>query len=609
MSQIELTCRRFPWVARMVSNVSQRWRESLPRVYRTVILVAVGLTLARLFLIPAPIYSGDEYAYWRHALNLAYQGEELIEVLRRDPALQWVNNLLYQWVLYRVADLSHASLAAVGFLQWLIWLGVLAAIHVCARHEIKGPAGYIPLLVAAFMPFSTYVGALMPEILLGAGFWLCSLWLLRLSRPGWPLWVASLLVGALCGLLMLVKVHALAFALAALLTLMAQPFLGAVRSSPRVAAARALLLGALFLAAFWLTRRTLLSAFAGHPLIASDGGLFGRLYADIFTQEIGPGRLFHDLIMYLALHLNLLAIFFAAGLLLSAMIIVEPVRAILRTARARMDEPPHAGVMQTSPVLLFWSISLVVHLLMVAVFSTFAGLTQAFEYGRLHERYYWYLLPALVILTLVGGARWGPLQRGGAAALTLVAVLVFLFHTQGSFSLYPWDAPDLFALYRFNPQWGYALPWPGLYFLVLGGVLCYAILLWGSARWAPAGFAAQMLLLSAVSFAGILPWQAETSARAAELFAQGRAISQLAAGHAEVTVVADQRYGPTAYLMMGLQRPPYFIWQAGATLEAGQVPPGTGVLVLADGNRFEGERLNALRIGELEVLILPRPAP
>jgi hypothetical protein len=123
---------------------------------------------------------------------------------------------------------------------------------------------------------------------------------------------------------------------------------------------------------------------------------------------------------------------------------------------------------------------------MVSIFTHTVAAGAAFEADRIHGRYWGYLIPLFVVVTLAHfelqnrtrelrprASMW--VERAGGA-VWLAAIFAFVVAVTPTFRLFPWDFPDLFALYRQNdPNWPYAAWMPSSSIIVISLLTVCAI--------------------------------------------------------------------------------------------------------------------------------------
>ena len=375
-----------------------------------------------------PLYAGDEGAYLIRALYarpLALDPE-------RYRALQAVGNTAY-FALIRLVDLL-----SLNVVQWMRLLGAacyfggLAMLYPLAVREAGRTAALGALLAAAAFPYYRFVFAAMPE---GPYVGLLCLIVVTihqtyLTRP----LTGAVAVGALSAVLVLIKPHGVAAALAFLALSMG---IGAWRGEQPWRVAVRL---AMFLGAFLLVGGAIQLA-AGEP--PERAALFftgSSFYAAQMSRALGPA----------ALPMAALA---AAGMgALCAMFVAAPLTAwaasVLRDGRLRARNPTAGDI-----AVLFVVLALAASVAMVTVFAFKVSVSPG-ETRRIWGRYFEFFVPMLWLLSARPMEQWASSARrvaavivaGGLGALMLVMSL-------GGVKLYPWDgtAMNAFAVDALPP--------------------------------------------------------------------------------------------------------------------------------------------------------------
>ncbi len=516
----------------------------------------ISIPFVRIFTIPAPIYTPDEYAYWRHAVNMEYSGQAIIDFNSRDPLLQKVNNFLYQTVIHHLLSITHGNLTAVGIVQWFTWLTTLFLIYIVSKNLIFNHWKYAPVILASLMPFSNYTRSIMPEIFLGLGFWIASWSIIKLTSNHKYSIHLCILLGAICSIWIFIKIHSIAFAAAAGFTVIAIPFIHQ-DSLPRQEKVKYSLMNFFaFTTTFAFIRWLILLCYSNKIPSQDTSGVVGSFYLGIFNKNIEITEFISQTLFYIALHANVLLIFFSAGIIYSIMLSKTIIKSILTNR-------PHPYLAFISPcaegLILFWFLNLIIHLLMIAFFSTFTGIDNPFEYGRIHERYYWYAIPALIIITMLSLNYRAKLFIFLSFLLAISSLIFFFLITVKHASIYPWDAPDFFGLYQKTSNWEYISPIPLLPYLIGLFIIAYSFSLFGNSRISLTAYSALMTTLFVASYIAASPWQYETSKNSFNMYSEGRAVSKTINPAANVLIVSNERYGPTSNFMMGFNQSPYFM--------------------------------------------------
>lgn len=520
------------------------------------VILFASVPFFRIFTLPAPIYTPDEYAYWRHAINMEHADQPIADTYARDPLLQRVNNFLYQSVVYYILSITQGNLTTIGIAQWFIWIAILFFIYDISKNLISNYGRYAPLILASLMPFSNYTRSIMPEIFLGMGFWLASWAMIKLPcnhKFSVPL---SIFLGAVCSTWLFIKIHSLAFAIAAGITVAVLPFIYRDNLSKYEKIKYGLINFISFTTTFAIIRWIILIYYNNKIPSQETGGVFGSFYLGIFNKDIGIAELFGQTLFYIVVHANVLLIFFSAGIIFSTLLAYNFVKSIV-TNKPRSELITISTAAEV--LIIFWYLSLFIHLIMIAFFSTFAGIDNAFEYGRIHERYYWYIIPGLLIISTISFNYRSKLFIYISLLSTVASLTIFFLVTIKYVSVYPWDAPEYFALYQKSSKWEYISPAPWLTYLIGLLVVVYSFSLLVNERISLAVFFVQIAALFVASYIIASPWQYETSKNSFKMYSEGRAVSKTINPAANVIIVSNERYGPTSNFMMGFSQSPYFM--------------------------------------------------
>ncbi|MDP1822139.1 MAG: hypothetical protein Q8L48_02825 [Archangium sp.] len=366
----------------------------------------------------------DEYSY-SHASRLA--------PLAAAP----IPSYLYLWLFSATNACGEGWLTCARLLNALLFAGALPFIYlVCRRYSSWKPAAVVVAATAA-SPLTSYTAYFMPESTYFFGVWVL-IWLLTnegLSGRRFPL-----VVGAVLGLLALVKVHA--FFLVPAVALWAW-----VEGWKRARSGRRLLEGALSI--LLVGGSAALVRFGGGWLMAGAPALsaLGALYGD---AAAGQSKSLSELVVgswqSLWSHLQALAVIGAAPL--AAVLSLAPVSAA--KPAARLDE-----LRRLQGLLL---VLLVPLLLIVAVFTAkITGASVTEDGSRLHMRYYNFLIPLMWIVVAAHVDHASPQRRSFSPWFVVPAVLIAALGGavmfKGLDSLLPilTDAPELRGITRFRP--------------------------------------------------------------------------------------------------------------------------------------------------------------
>lgn len=328
---------------------------------------AFALALALVFLVLAgrnyglyPLVFADEWSYSRAA--------------RLEPlGLSIVPSYLYLKLFGITNACGTGFLECARLLNTLLFVAAAPFIYLSARRVVGKPAAALVAVASVLAPINSHTAYFMPESTYFFGFWVVS-WLL-LSWQG-PIGArVGILVGALLGLLALVKVHALFLLPAACVFVLWRGW--------REGSWRKGLLAAALLGATALVVKTAL----GYVLAGPAGlGLLGSFYGKHASNSSGSlAHLLAPLVRSLYGHTMALGLLFALPMLAAAATLASP------EARARLATPGQA-------LMAYTALMLGATLFMTGAFTASIADGGPEEALRLHMRYYDFVFPLLLML-------------------------------------------------------------------------------------------------------------------------------------------------------------------------------------------------------------------
>lgn len=289
-----------------------------------------------------------------------------------------VPSYLY-FLIYRATNVCGAGyLDCARALNVFFMVGAMPFIYLLCRRVASRRLALFIALMAVLGPINTYTAYFMPEALYLLMFWALAWFALRADEVN-PL-LQGAVMGAIVGLMALVKVHAIFLVPVVVAFLPLRYFL----AGSGIAWRKSLLAVVAFLATASLVRFGLGYAFAG----AGGLSLFGQIYgsvapstadADRYTRLLLPG------LVSLKGHALALAALYALPL---AAVFYFP---------SRRDDGGDAPA--SREIRLFTFLVFACLLAMTTLFSANAAGTNAMEsIARLHMRYYNFALPLLLIV-------------------------------------------------------------------------------------------------------------------------------------------------------------------------------------------------------------------
>ena len=463
------------------------------------LVMMIVLTL-KAFGVPAPIYVGDEYAYWRNG-TLLHDRQALYEA---DPQMQRIDNKIYCLLISTTNWLAPDNVLLPCLLNTAAWAGIIFLVYRTAAMLMPCRDAAVAAALTSIMPIGLTAGTLMADVPLGLGYWLILSMLVRRSTA--PLyWTEAATVCGLSAVLLGVKPHAIVLPVAYVLASLLRTT-GSGGSDIRATLRRCGLGIAVGAVAFGVVHTGIEALVAEQP--EATAGL-GGIYNSILKRSAAPSFLQTNvlaIVQTLAHHASALCLFLSLPLVSLASKCGGVITGASRHSDAADDRLPGYAC--------FVFCSLVLLVMMTAVFSVLAQATDVLGKDRLHERYYWYLIPAILVGGLAIRHQTGlsPHMTRIAAAVTWFALLAYVLAIRGTCRLYPWDSPDFYALYTVpNTYWGQPMVIRFADRVVLGAIGLVGLagivrpgLMWHSSL-------AALGLTFAIGWLGVLDWQRETS--------------------------------------------------------------------------------------------------
>ncbi len=365
-----------------------------------------------------PVVFGDEWSYSSFARLMP---------LREAP----IPSYLYLWLFGASNACGAAFLDCARGLNSVLFLAAAVPIYAVARRLAPAPAALAVALLAVLGPVNSYTASFMPEASYFLGFWLLS-WaaLGAAERPGAG---AALLCGALLGLMVLVKVHALFLLPGLMLFLLYGAARGAGPAPARLG--RGLAHAGLAAAAALATRFGLGYLLAGAPSLSLMGSLYAGQQAYSASLRKPLPQLLQMAAENLGGHAMALALLFGLPLALLLAWLLSP-------ASRRADRA-------AAPLAVYTLLMLAALLAVTALFTaSVAGNGPSETNARLHLRYYDFALPLLSMLAAarLGGAAAPARLRWGVALALAAAMLYACLALPAQFTPSTVDGPELRAL-------------------------------------------------------------------------------------------------------------------------------------------------------------------
>jgi len=393
----------------------------------TILLALKGLALEN------PMMPGDEYAY----LSAAQTFPDPTPRFAGDPYLPRIYSPLFAWYGRMLISLSEHPKQVLTLLNAITFVVAIALfLALIAKLTGRQPSG---LVAAAFLllPFSSYAAYFMPETVYLLFFGLLA-WTVVVAVPRRPLGGAAI-AGAIVGAMLLVKPHAIALFMAAVLTLAAGLIApSSIRS--RVGSAIGSLVvfvGSAYLGLVGLNYM-LTGTVALHPFMFV-GGLYGPnlAHGTSLSSWVGKPALFTSI---LGVHLIVLGALVAPAFAVAAV----RLRALYLAPVAHADQQSNRAYYALTAFTVLVTLCAVG---MTTNFEVQASQLSALPYVRMHGRYYSFVVP--LCLTLFFATRQDEesaehfLTPPVALAITLGAALLLVIIRARV--IYPFDFPEAFV--------------------------------------------------------------------------------------------------------------------------------------------------------------------
>lgn len=520
--------------------ITAAWASRLSGWALPVISVLVGhaLILVRAANVAAPLYGGDEIAYWHNARAL-FAG---VKAATFNEYLQQVNCDLFFLMVGWLAQRPDGALA-MRLLNYMMLMLTASLVYGAARRVTSRAWAAVAATLVFITGPSVWLVSTMPETAYAFFFAILAFVIARFWTPGAA--SKSFLVGVLAGMLMLIKSHGIAVALACIATSIAAPLL--IHRN-----ARALRVGAidlLLLVAGIVLSVVTVASLARGELVLTPSRLIGSFYVDTLsgTNLRSLSRLI-DIARYYLAHMVVLAMLFSPALIFAVRII-----AISLTASGSIN----AHQRRLLVLVIFVAFCAAAVFAMVAVFSETVGLGNEFERYRLHGRYWTFLTPwlATIAFSSINAAK-GDLQTAwtdrAVGLLGLAATLLFVLVISKRFSLYPWDFPELFGFYRPELQkWKMQLLWlPHAFAISLVVMLLGSILWLYGFRYRAMAYAATLVTVFIVGNINTTQWQIEAADGFLPRVASGLAARRMVGEHAEGVLIGASYYGQGLFFVL-----------------------------------------------------------
>jgi hypothetical protein len=462
---------------------------------------------------------------------------------------------------------------AMRLLNYIFITLSAATIWLIARGFVGASSAALAGAFVFAVGFTTYSSAVMPEIMFMFSAFVLALILARVWAPG-RVGVACAM-GGIAGALMMIKPHGVALLLSTAATMAVVPLV--LRRGFHGIAGALLDISALVISAYAAV--VIIGSAAQGVLVLSPVAFASGFYGGIVSRAASSLSFAEllDILRYLLANGSVLMLFFTPAVLMA------PVVALVLLDERAIDVRENARLSSLFVLAVFGILSAFAVLSMVAIFTHSAGVVHQGEANRIQGRYWGFLIPLFVVMTfglfefLNHAREMRPrLARrfeAGAGIVWLGAIALFGILVLRGFRLFPWDFPDLFALYRFDPRWNHAawLPHASSAAIVLLSA-CAIAFLFGIAgrRLFYAGILAGIVVVSNVRVAG---WQLDLAPAVRPLVDAGQAVTRMVGRESEGLFVAAEYWGRGQYTAFQLPlRTHVAVKEQNATLSSADVP-------------------------------------
>lgn len=409
-----------------IAGVRERLVDPVWALAAAILLVtSIGLAvMVRNLALGHPFVFGDEGIF---IILARYLGR--FDLLRSNGLVFTIPGTLYLASIHWIFRLG-ANYVAGARLMNVIWLGVgLLLIYGTARQFMKTPWALLAVAAIGAGPISIYAACVMPETMYFCA--ICGVFFVFVRYIGERPLLAAALAGFLLGAASLVKPHALVIVVPAILALVLLKASFPEWSSWKTCALQIVAV----LAFIYVAQNIINLAFTGHA-----GFDLGSTYTGQVKQSAQTSRWMAFLYVY-AGHAAMLLSLYAAPLIVVAM----------GLSRRRLLEEPLAAAVRLRGMLLLLTCCLFTLLLTTTQFGvTMAGHGSFEPLGRLHGRYYFFMLPFLIVSFFAVATRldWRqPRVRtifGVACGVAGVLAVLLLLLFDRRYFMYFIDYPEVF---------------------------------------------------------------------------------------------------------------------------------------------------------------------
>ena len=557
-------------------------------------LIAFFIYMMFSLTIGAPIFGSDEYAYFIHGKYI----QNIEELYKLDPNLQHVPNLLFFqliniWVKFTGSEFIYAF-RMFHILEYILTAFILHNIFI---KFIDRSSAFFGTLVFLLLPITIYNYAVMPEtdlVLISV----CLGYVLIVFFPRHN-YVASVLVGIIFSVSILIKPHSVAIIAASLVFLSAAPYFGLVKGGAGTAYRSILTMLVSFYIFLIILLRLTSHEWVFDPTIALGLSAYGH-YIQMNLPTVDIASKVISAIQYSIAHITVLTLVFAP-------VFVWTAHTVLKVIRKSYEEQEYvdSGLRLAAFYVLAM---LITHIAMTAWFTAGTGAISEGESMRLHGRY---LGPAIVFLPFLYFYAIKNLtiqDKETVNILILVALFSCALYFFKEFKIFPWDNPILFAFFKapnhygfdFEDSYGFLGP-----LLLYGMMLVWLLVIYFKKMQYRVLFV-QIFIIMLFGIIQTYSWVYSHSKANKILIDNSRAISTILGENqfGKGVFVSDNRYGSASFVLFSMENSPkVLIKQPKSIVSANDVKGASWVLF---GNKYKPEfdYLHSITIGSFRLFPL-----
>lgn len=488
--------------------------------------------------VGSPLLGSDEYAFLTIGKFL-----DSPSIFTLDSNLQQVSNRLYFYLL-SFFDFKPGVIFQVRVVQIVEWFAAVVILFAAFRNFIGVNYRLIAAAFTLILPSSFYVLTVIPEtslVLLSSalGLVICR------TLPKYAISAISL-SGLICGVGILIKPHAIAWIPAVVVVIIFNQLIES-RKQHWAVSSFGLILVFFF---FWYAGAVLAWRLTSSGWIFNPAEMLGLKFYGSSLRTSETSNFFttaREVIKYFLQHLIVLSLIFCTSLIGIFVIFKD---ALQRKGQAQNHELIPAIFVVA---MLFGS------LVMTSYFTASVGLQQEHESNRLHGRYIAHILVFLPFFHFYYVSKATASNYRGYAYVSLLTVLVALFYVFPSVKIFPWDYPELFALYE-KENW---YKWVGISKssygnLVLPLIACVSALQLLRLKYKAHLITLQLLAILICANLQLDDWASTHVANNQKSVQTGGKLSALIGANlpGEGLVVGPDRYGKLSYFLFGFNGAP-----------------------------------------------------